>query len=43
VVWVPGGLEDMFLHLGRLPRQSITDPEVRRSISALYDSTPVPA
>ncbi|GLH98175.1 cupin domain-containing protein [Phytohabitans aurantiacus] len=38
---VPGGLEEMFFELGRLPADSITDPAVRAAISARYDSVPV--
>ena len=37
---VPGGLEEMFLELGTLPPDSITDPAVRAAISARYDSSP---
>ena len=38
---VPGGLEAMFLELSTLPADSITDPQVRASISTKYDSIPV--
>ena len=38
VLWTPGGLEQMFLELGRLPADSITDPAVRAEISKRYDS-----
>jgi quercetin dioxygenase-like cupin family protein len=41
VLWVPGGLEGMFLELARLPPGSIRDPKVRAEISARYDSAPV--
>ncbi len=37
---VPGGLEEMFFELAGLPPGSITDPEVRASISARHDSIP---
>ena len=43
VLWTPGGLEQMFLELGRLPAVSITDPRVRAEISKRHDSTPVDA
>jgi quercetin dioxygenase-like cupin family protein len=41
VVWTPGGLEQMFLDLGGLPAESITDPNVRAEIAQRYDSVPV--
>jgi len=41
VLWVPGGLEGMFLELARLPAGSIRDRGVRAEISARYDSVPV--
>ncbi|HEY5988158.1 MAG TPA: cupin domain-containing protein, partial [Streptosporangiaceae bacterium] len=31
-LWAPGGLEEMFLELGRLPAESITDRAVRAQI-----------
>jgi quercetin dioxygenase-like cupin family protein len=40
-LWVPGGLEQMFVELSRLPADSLRDPETRRSLSARFDSTPV--
>lgn len=40
VLWTPGGLEQMFLELGRLPADSITNPIVRAEISKRYDSIP---
>jgi hypothetical protein len=40
---VPGGLEEMFIELGTLPPDSITDPAVRAAISARYDSSPAQA
>jgi mannose-6-phosphate isomerase-like protein (cupin superfamily) len=40
-MFVPGGLEEMFVELGRLPAESITNPEVRAAIARRYDSVPV--
>lgn len=40
-MFTPGGLERMFLELGRLPAASITDPMVRAEISRRHDSVPV--
>jgi quercetin dioxygenase-like cupin family protein len=40
-LWAPGGLEEMFLELGRLPAESITDRAVRAEIAKLHDSVPV--
>jgi mannose-6-phosphate isomerase-like protein (cupin superfamily) len=40
VLWSPGGLEQMFLELGRLPAESITNPAVRAEIGKRYDSVP---
>lgn len=40
-VFVPGGLEEMFLELGRLPADSITDPDARAQIARRHDSVPV--
>ena len=40
-LWAPGGLEEMFLELGRLPAEGITDPAVRAEISKRFDSVPV--
>jgi quercetin dioxygenase-like cupin family protein len=40
VLMVPGGLEEMFIELGTLPPDSITDPAVRAEISARHDSSP---
>lgn len=40
-VFAPGGLEEMFIELGRLPADSITDPNVRAQIARRYDSVPV--
>lgn len=41
LVWAPGGLEEMFLELGRLPAESITDRAVRAEIAKRHDSVPV--
>jgi hypothetical protein len=38
---VPGGLEEMFFELGRLPPNAIRDPSARAAISSRYDSIPV--
>lgn len=38
---VPGGLEKMFVELGELPPNAITDPVARKAVSARYDSIPV--
>jgi quercetin dioxygenase-like cupin family protein len=40
-LWTPGGLEAMFLELGRLPAESITDRAVRAEIAKRHDSVPV--
>lgn len=42
-MFAPGGLEEMFLELGRLPADSITDPQVRAEIAKRHDSVPVQA
>ncbi|HEX9016955.1 MAG TPA: hypothetical protein VF960_13260, partial [Chloroflexota bacterium] len=42
VLWCPGGLGQMFLELGRLPADSITNPAMRAEISKRYDSIPHP-
>lgn len=42
VLWTPGGLEQMFLELGRLPADRITDPGTRAELSKKYDSVPAP-
>jgi mannose-6-phosphate isomerase-like protein (cupin superfamily) len=39
-MWAPAGLEEMFLELGRLPADSITDPAVRAEIGRRHDSVP---
>lgn len=39
VLWTPGGLEQMFLELGRIG--SLTDKAVRADIARRYDSIPV--
>jgi quercetin dioxygenase-like cupin family protein len=40
-LFAPAGLEDMFLELGRLPVDSITNPGVRAEIASRHDSIPV--
>jgi quercetin dioxygenase-like cupin family protein len=40
-MFTPGGLEEMFQELGRLPTDSITDPGVRAEIAKRHDSIPV--
>lgn len=40
-LWAPGGLETMFVKLGQLPAASIGDPEIRKRLSAEFDSKPV--
>jgi quercetin dioxygenase-like cupin family protein len=37
-LWVPGGLEAMFVELSRMPPGSLRDPEARKAISARFDS-----
>lgn len=39
-LWTPGGAEAMFKELSRMPADSLRDPEIRRAISARYDSIP---
>lgn len=39
-LWTPGGLEAMFVELSRMPADSLRDPEVRKAISARFDSVP---
>ncbi|MBM4408596.1 MAG: cupin domain-containing protein [Chloroflexi bacterium] len=40
-LWTPGGLEEMFIELSRLPTDSLQDPEVRRALASRFDSIPV--
>ncbi|MBA2443756.1 MAG: cupin domain-containing protein [Nocardioidaceae bacterium] len=40
-LWTPGGLEQMFVELGRLSPDALRDPDVRKAISARFDSVPV--
>lgn len=40
-LWTPGGLEELFIALSRLPADSLRDPEARRLLSARFDSVPV--
>jgi mannose-6-phosphate isomerase-like protein (cupin superfamily) len=39
-LWTPAGAEGMFRELSRMPADSLRDPEVRREISARFDSIP---
>jgi quercetin dioxygenase-like cupin family protein len=39
-LWIPGGLEEMFVELSRMPPGSLRDPEARKAISARFDSVP---
>ncbi|HVK26573.1 MAG TPA: cupin domain-containing protein [Actinokineospora sp.] len=39
---VPGGMEEMFFELGKLPPNAIRDPVARAAVSERYDSIPVP-
>lgn len=39
--YVPGGNEEMFVELSKLPRDAITDPAARAEIARKYDSVPV--
>jgi mannose-6-phosphate isomerase-like protein (cupin superfamily) len=39
-LWVPAGLEAMFVELSRMPPGSLRDPEVRKAISTRFDSIP---
>lgn len=40
-LWTPGGLEAMFVELSSMPADSLRDPDVRKAISARFDSIPV--
>jgi len=40
-LWTPGGLERMFVELSRLSPDALRDPNVRRAVSARFDSIPV--
>ncbi|GAC1612038.1 MAG: hypothetical protein NVS3B26_30990 [Mycobacteriales bacterium] len=40
VLWTPGGLEKMFLELGRLGA-GLTDPAQRAAVARRHDSVPV--
>jgi quercetin dioxygenase-like cupin family protein len=40
-LFVPGGLEEMFLELSRLGPEALTDPAVRAEIGKRFDSKPV--
>lgn len=39
-LWTPGGLEEMFIELSRLPADSLRDPAVRRALASRFDSVP---
>jgi len=39
--YVPGGNEQMFIELSKLPANAITDPAARAEIAQKYDSVPV--
>lgn len=39
-LFVPGGLEEMFIELAGLSPDSIRDPQIRREISTRHDSIP---
>lgn len=41
VLWTPGGLEEMFLELGRLSADGLTNPGARAEVAKRYDSIPV--
>lgn len=41
LLWTPGGLEQMFLDLGRLAGADLTDKAQRAEIAKRYDSIPV--
>lgn len=41
ILWTPGGLEQMFVELSKLPADSLRDPRVRKMLSSRFDSTPV--
>jgi quercetin dioxygenase-like cupin family protein len=40
-LWVPGGLEDMFIELSQLSPDSIRDPKTRAEIAKRHDSIPL--
>jgi quercetin dioxygenase-like cupin family protein len=40
-LWVPGGLEEMFIELSKLSPDSLRDPQTRAAISSRHDSVPV--
>ena len=41
-IWTPGGLEQMFVELSKLSPDALRDPDVRKAVSARFDSIPVP-
>ncbi len=40
-LWVPGGLEEMFIELSKLSPDSLRDPQTRAAIASRHDSIPV--
>lgn len=40
-LFLPGGLEEMFLELSRLGPDALTDPSVRAEVAQRFDSKPV--
>jgi len=41
VLWVPGGLEKMFIELSQLTPEAILDPKIRAEVASRHDSIPV--
>ena len=41
VLWVPGGLEKMFIELAQLAPEAILDPAIRGEVASRHDSIPV--
>jgi quercetin dioxygenase-like cupin family protein len=41
VLWVPGGLEQMFIELSHLTPEAILDPTIRAEVASRHDSIPV--
>lgn len=41
VLWVPGGLERMFIELSQLTPEAILDPRIRAEVASRHDSIPV--
>jgi hypothetical protein len=40
-LWTPGGLEQMFVEISRLSSDALRDPDIRKAVSARFDSIPV--